>query len=335
LIIETKAFARAGLIGNPSDGYHGKTISIILRNFRCRVILWESPELEILPAARDHSRFQDISALVGDVQQYGYYGGVRLVMAAIKKFHDHMVTEGIELPKRNFTLRYDTDIPQQVGLGGSSAIITAILRALMMFYGVQIPQPVLPNIVLATEVEELGISAGLQDRVIQVYEGMVFMDFDRDYMAKQGHGRYENLDPDLLPPLYLAYRTGASQGSEVFHNSIRYRYEQEDPEILKAMSFLAGITDQARDALESGRPELLAGLMDSNFDCRNSIYHISDLNREMVAVARNTGASAKFAGSGGCIIGVYKDKEMYNRLEESLGALDVQVFKPEIKDDRE
>ena len=28
LLIRKRAFARAGLIGNPSDGYHGRTISI-------------------------------------------------------------------------------------------------------------------------------------------------------------------------------------------------------------------------------------------------------------------------------------------------------------------
>jgi glucuronokinase len=331
MIIQTQAFARAGLIGNPSDGYHGKTISIILRNFACRVTLWESPELEILPAARDHSRFKNIDDLVKDVRQYGYYGGVRLVKAAIKKFHNHLTRQGVELPKRNFTLRYETDIPQQVGLGGSSAIIMAIFRALMKFYDISIPQPILPNIILATEVEELGISAGLQDRVIQVYEGMVYMDFDRDTMEKQGHGIYEYLDPDLLPPLYLAYRTRASEGSEVFHNSIRYRYEQQDPEVLKAMNFLAGVTDEARRNLETGHPERLGELMNANFDCRNSIYHISELNREMVETARAAGASAKFAGSGGCIIGVYQDEEIYRRLQDSLGAIGVEVFKPIIK----
>ena len=30
MIIQTRAYARAGLIGNPSDGYFGKTISFIL-----------------------------------------------------------------------------------------------------------------------------------------------------------------------------------------------------------------------------------------------------------------------------------------------------------------
>ena len=29
-LLRKKAYARAGLIGNPSDGYHGKTISIMV-----------------------------------------------------------------------------------------------------------------------------------------------------------------------------------------------------------------------------------------------------------------------------------------------------------------
>ena len=39
--IRTEAFARAGLIGNPSDGYFGKTISFIVRNFPARIELTE------------------------------------------------------------------------------------------------------------------------------------------------------------------------------------------------------------------------------------------------------------------------------------------------------
>ena len=36
MIIAAHAYARAGLVGNPSDGYFGKTISFIIRNFAAR-----------------------------------------------------------------------------------------------------------------------------------------------------------------------------------------------------------------------------------------------------------------------------------------------------------
>ena len=42
-----------------------------------------------------------------------------------------------------------------------------------------------PGLVLAAE-EELGITAGLQDRVVQVYGGVVAMDFDAALMRRSG-----------------------------------------------------------------------------------------------------------------------------------------------------
>ena len=46
----------------------------------------------------------------------------------------------------------------------------------------------IPSDTLALNVEmtELFIQAGLQDRVIQVYEGLVYMDFDKELFDKQG-----------------------------------------------------------------------------------------------------------------------------------------------------
>ena len=58
---------------------------------------------------------------------------------------------------------------------------------------------------LQVETEELGITAGLQDRVVQVLNGCISMNFDRDAIASTGNGIYERIDPSLLPPLFLAY----------------------------------------------------------------------------------------------------------------------------------
>ena len=182
-------------MGNPSDGYFGKTISFVFDNFRAEVVLYETPELEILPSEKDRSCFNSIDALVTDVRLHGYYGGIRLLKATVKKFYDYCRENQIELHDKNFTIRYSSDIPHGVGLAGSSAIITACLRALMAFYGVSIPKYVQANLVLAAESEELHIPAGLQDRVIQVYEGLVYMDFAKEIMHKQGYGYYEPLDP--------------------------------------------------------------------------------------------------------------------------------------------
>ena len=57
IIIRKRAYARAGLLGNPSDGYHGKTISIIVRNFWAQVVLYEWDSVDIVLAENDRARF--------------------------------------------------------------------------------------------------------------------------------------------------------------------------------------------------------------------------------------------------------------------------------------
>ncbi|MGB3618900.1 MAG: GHMP kinase [Catalinimonas sp.] len=328
MIIESRAYARAGLLGNPSDGYHGRTLSVIIKNFGAYVSLYETPELHIEPQEQDRNIYRNVYHLVESVALTGYYGGSRLVKAAIRKFVAHCDEQGLRLPNKNFTVRYGSSIPRQVGLAGSSAIVTATMRALMRFYDVEIPAYELPSLVLAAEQGELGINAGLQDRVIQAYEGCVYMDFEREYVEKKGRGRYERIDPTLLPNLYVAYKTELGKESGKVLNTLRQRYERGEPETLSALSELADNTTLGRDALINRDYDTLGQLIDRNFDLRRSLMDIRDSDLTLVECARQCGASAKFTGSGGSIIGVYRDDEMLNKLFVELKKINARVLKP-------
>ncbi|MCI0512351.1 GHMP kinase [candidate division KSB1 bacterium] len=328
MLISTRAYARAGLVGNPSDGYHGKTISIIIRDFAAEVLLYQTPELEIFPCSQDRSNFSGMKDLVQDVSLNGYYGGVRLIKATIARFYHYCLQNNIPLEDKNFTIRYNTNIPRQVGLAGSSAIITATMRALMAFYQVEISQPMLPNIILSVETDELGITAGLQDRVIQVYENVVYMDFNKAHFQRQGYGHYEYLDPELLPPLYVAYKQKLSKVSGVVHTSLRTRYNQGEPAVIAAMDYFANLAEAARTCLLKGEKDKLKEILDANFNKRREILEISRENLEMIEAARSCGASAKFAGSGGSIIGTYEDDNMYWKLVGNLSEVGAKVIRP-------
>lgn len=334
-MVEQRAYARAGLLGNPSDGYFGKTISIILRNFAAHVSLHQSPQLRIESQEIEHKEqdpdiYRGIDHLTEVVSGEGYLGGARLVKAAIKKFHDYCSENGIVLQSRNFTTHYHSSIPRQVGLAGSSAIITAMMQALMEFYEVSIPLEILPNLVLSAEVDELGITAGLQDRVIQVYEGCVYMDFSPDVMDESGHGRYERLNPALLPNLFVAYKTEPEEVSGSVHNDLRARFEERDTTVISTLERIARLAEEGREAILHGDTATLHRLMNENFDLRCTIMNISEGDREMVQRARSRGASAKFTGSGGAIIGIYEDETMFERLVDEMKPVRASVIRPQI-----
>lgn len=328
-----RAFARAGLLGNPSDGYHGKTISLSVRNYWAEVVLYEWDAVEIVLADDDRASFESVYELARDVRLHGYYGGIRLIKATIKRFVEHCVARRLPLHDRRFSIRYQTTIPRQVGLAGSSAIIVATLRALMAFYEIELPLEAQPAFVLNVEQEELGITVGLQDRVIQVYEGLIYMDFDRARERIVDGLRcyhYERLDPALLPPLYVAHHETLGEPTEIFHNNIRERFRAGDAPVVAAMAVFARLAAEGREALLAGDTARLATLIDRNFDTRRAISRLPPWQVAMVDTARACGASAKFAGSGGAIVGSYDGDAVFERVRDALAAIGSRAVRPQM-----
>ncbi|KAI8073514.1 ribosomal protein S5 domain 2-type protein [Gilbertella persicaria] len=348
--IHMKAYARVGLMGNPSDGFYGKTLSLLISNFWAEVTLIpNSPDDKQLEAIRilpnpvsDPHKFASMASLVGISDIDGYDTGDRLLQACCKVFYTYCQSHQIPIDThQGFRMMFETNIPRQVGLAGSSAIITALWKALAKFYGVtreQIPLELQASLVLKVEQEELSIAAGLQDRVIQSYGGLVYMDFDRAYMDQHGHGKYESLDVQLLPKLWLAYVADPEDSGKV-HSTVKQRFLNGDQEIVTAMKKFGSLTDQARESLENHDHKRFAELMSANFDLRRETYGDSVVgasNLRMIELARQHNCAAKFPGSGGAIVGMWnpnhntdtqaKDLLHLRRVLESEGYVFLEIF---------
>ncbi|KAE8592245.1 hypothetical protein XENTR_v10018702 [Xenopus tropicalis] len=321
--ITCRAYARIGIIGNPSDGYFGKTISMSIANFWAEVTISESKNLVLVPhPLNDPTEFGSLLDLYYISRKEGYLGGLRLLQATCKKFYQFCSEKGIALSKQNFTLKYNVNIPRQVGLAGSSAIVSATLKCLMKFYNLtddDMPISVRPNFILDVEKEELFITAGLQDRVVQVYEGLVYMDFNRSLMDERGFGNYVPMDIQCAPPFWLAYLRDPSD-SGVIHSNVRQRWLNGDPDVIEAMKLFAELTDKARDSMEQKNWHDLAELMNKNLELRRSIFTDACLgpgNLKMIEIAKQHGSAVKLPGSGGAIIGLCFDLKKLSELKKA------------------
>ena len=306
--IVRRSYARVGLMGNPSDQLNGKSMAVTISNFWAEVTIFESASLRLIPhALSDPLEFGNLRDLYAISSREGYMGGLRLLQAACKRFFEYCQKNGVSLPRRNFTLSYDTNVPRQVGLAGSSCIVATVMKCLMAFFHLswnEIPRHVLPSIVLSVEMEELGIHAGLMDRVVQVYEGLVHMDFEKNFLAANGFAKYTTLPLSLLPPLHLAYAMDPSDSGKI-HSDVKERWKNGDPEVMQAAVTWAGFVDAAVSALQNGDHAGFADLMDRNFDLRRKLYGdrcLGSKNLRMIEIARSHGAATKFPGSGGAIL---------------------------------
>ena len=182
---------------------------------------------------------------------------------------------------------------------------------------------------LSVEMDELGINAGLQDRVVQCYEGLVYMDFAREVMARHNgaHGAYTELDARACLPargLFLCYLPDPSDSGKI-HSDVKCRWLDGDAAVIEGMKVFGALTVQARHALEAGDWPALRKLMDLNFDQRRKLYGdacIGADNLRMVSIARAHGAAAKFSGSGGAIVGFCDDARRLGGLRAALEAAD-------------
>jgi len=330
--------SRVGLLGNPSDGYGGRTVALAVDEFSATVTLEPSDVLEITLCDEDHPAWESVAALVERVDCHGYLTGQQLLVATVRTFADVASFEArsglaestmiSRFSEATFRLTYETTIPRQVGLAGSSALVIAALRCLAEWTGLDIPDHVLPSIALRVETEQLGLTAGLQDRVVQCYGGLVAMNFgEMDVDARFGvsHGEYHRLDAEYLPSLFLAYRQSAAEPSDGFHRQLRKRFEEGDVPIRDALHHLAGLALQGEAALRWHDPDRFGELIGENMRIRRQLGRIPERQIELVDVANSCDCQATFAGSGGAIVGVYTDEEQLERVTRALQTVDAVV----------
>ncbi len=327
-MIRHAAPSRVGILGNPSDGYGGKTLALAVPHFEAAVTLEPAEGVEIVGLPDDQPRWSSLDALAEHVDRHGYGTGPQLLAAATRTFLD--VARSVDAPvPGGFRLAYETDIPRQVGLGGSSALVIATLRCLQEHFGLDLPAPVLPTVALRAETAELGLSAGLQDRVVQSYGGLVAMDFGEtevDTRFGVSHGVYEPVDPTTLPPLFLAFRQSAAEPSDTYHQRLRSRYEAGDAQVREVLRELAGLVVEGRAALRWGDGDRFAELIGRNMALRLSLGPVPDGHRELAETADLAGATATFTGSGGAVVGAYRDDEQLERLRDLYADIGADVL---------
>lgn len=263
--------ARAALAGNPSDAYGGAVLAVAIEQLSARTRASAAAVDEVSPPSE-------------------------LIRATVSRLRREDLIDDAPC-----AVEWSTSVPRAVGLGGSSAIVIAAIRALCDLHDVRISADATAALALAVEVEDLGIAAGPQDRVASAYGGLTFMDF------APAAPRYERLEPGLLPPLLVGWREHAGEDSGPLHAGLQERYAREEPGVLPALMAAAAAAHRAREALARRDHAAFCAQVDATFDARRSMLALDPLHVEMIELARDAGAAANYTGSGGAIVAVCKD----------------------------
>jgi glucuronokinase len=273
--------ARAALAGNPSDGYGGAVLAVPVGPLVATVCA--------RPATTDR-----LGTLTADAHTPD--GIADLLRAAVARFRAAYAGAPAAVD-----LAWATDIPRSVGLAGSSAIVTAALEALAGLAGASVTPVARAAMALAVEVDDLGIAAGPQDRVVQALAVPVLMDFAET--GPDGMGSQRRVEGAVLDELFVAWSPVGAAPSGILHGGLRTRWAESDHRLSAAMAALAETAHAAASALAADDRAAFDTAVDESLRRRGELVDVDETTVRLAAIARDHGGSANSAGSGGAVVG--------------------------------
>ena len=221
-----------------------------------------------------------------------YDGVMDLAKAAIGRMG---VTSGIEMELRS-------DAPPGSGLGGSSALVTAVVGALAALQDREMTPEAVARLSYAIEREDLGVAGGWQDQYAAAFGGFNLLEFSADGVVVTPVRCSADALAQLRAHLLLCYTGTVRTDLGLIDTQIRLYHEGRE-ETIVGMKHLHEMAYELRDAIEAGDLDALGGLLRQAYENKKRMNpHIADGTpiEALFEVARAAGAAGgKICGAGG------------------------------------
>jgi D-glycero-alpha-D-manno-heptose-7-phosphate kinase len=194
------------------------------------------------------------------------------------------------------------DIPGGTGLGSSGSFTTALLKVLHAANKNLISPAELAEQACHIEIDKLGEPIGKQDQYIAAVGGITAFTFHRDGRVEYRPCKISEETLFNLEDNLLLFFTGYSRSASAILKDQHEKSKQSDQAMLDSLHFTKELGYNSLDALESGRLEEFARLMDVHWQRKKvrSTGMSNDRINEWYDHAMANGAlGGKIIGAGG------------------------------------
>ena len=194
-----------------------------------------------------------------------------------------------------------SSVPPGSGLGGSSALMVALIGLLRDFHKLALTDYEMARLAWEVERVDLGLSGGLQDQYAATFGGFNFTEFHRDSVLvnplRVNPGTVSELEENLV----LAFTGATRAGDHIIDDQTR-RYESSDEEALAGLRMQKELAIAMKDALLRSRLNEFGDLLGTAWESkkRMSPRISTPVIDEAYAEACAAGAiGGKVTGAGG------------------------------------
>lgn len=199
-------------------------------------------------------------------------------------------------------VRTTVDVPAGSGMGGSSALVVALLEAYRRYLNLPLGEYDLARLAYEIERTDLELSGGKQDQYAAAFGGFNFMEFYDQHRVIVNPLRLREATIHELEASLLLYYTGQSRSSAAIVETQQDRVKNSNKEALVAMHALKSEAVDMKEALITDNMRACAETMTRGWAAKKATTsRVSNVEIERVLeLALSNGALAgKVSGAGG------------------------------------
>jgi len=202
----------------------------------------------------------------------------------------------------SFKMTTYSEAPPGSGLGSSSTMVVAILKAFTEWLSLPLGEYDLAYLAYVIERQDVGLSGGKQDQYAATFGGFNFMEFYDEDKVIVNPLRVKNWVKDELQASMVLYYTGVSRESAKIIDEQKNNIELGNKQSIEAMHALKKGAVQMKEAILKGDIESFSSLLGASWmEKKKMANNISNpMIEEIFDVALKNGANGgKVSGAGG------------------------------------
>jgi D-glycero-alpha-D-manno-heptose-7-phosphate kinase len=216
--------------------------------------------------------------------------------------YNHIVRKfngGRPLP---MTLKTSVDVPAGSGMGGSSALVVALIEAFRRHLNLPLGEYDVARLAFEIEREDLRISGGKQDQYAGAFGGFNFMEFGPGSQVVINPLRIRPSTVQELEASLVLYYTGRSRNSADVIEAQQNQIVRQAQKSLDALTALKREALEMKDALLRGRVDAVAAIMNRGWQAKKITadgVSTAEIDRILELALANGARAGKVSGAGG------------------------------------
>ncbi len=327
--IRARAPLRLGLAGGGTDvspycdEFGGSVLNATIDLYASATITTNDEECVRFVAADQDSRE---SYRLGE--EFGGNGGLMLHKGVYRR----LVRDFAGGRPMALTLSTHSDAPAGSGLGASSTLVVAMVKAFVELLNLPLGEYDIARLAFDIERVDLGLAGGRQDQYAAAFGGVNFMEFYANERVVVNPLRVKNWILSELESSIVLYYTGESRESARIIEEQRSRMQGHDEASLRALHALKEEAITMKECLLKGALREFAESMQKGWDAKKlTASSISNprIDRAISAALASGAYAAKVSGAGGGgFVFFFVDPERRAEVRRALHALGQGEVRP-------